>query len=260
MFEPAFDWLMSHPAGNLQGPTFAIAWHGRLMVLSWLVAMPAAVLVARYLKVTPKQDWPQQLGNSFWFIWHRRLSQLTALIALLALALVLMDQGLAPLVAGHVWLGWLTLVLLGVQIVTAVFRGTHGGPIEPFTGRKKPVEEWPGDHYSMTTRRIIFEWIHKFTGYALIISSVLAIFTGLEHAGAPRWMFLGGGLLVLMWTGIALRLQSAGRCLDTYQAIWGLDPSLPGNRRRRAIGLGIRRYDSSADNVVTRSTHRQEQS
>jgi hypothetical protein len=33
-------------------------------------------------------------------------------------------------------------------------------------------------------------------------------------------------------------LQRAGRCIDTYQAIWGLDPDLPGNRRR-PIGFGI---------------------
>ncbi len=38
--------------------------------------------------------------------------------------------------------------------------------------------------------------------------------------------------------GVFVVLQRAGRCIDTYQAIWGLDPSLPGNRRR-PIGLGI---------------------
>lgn len=260
MLETAIQWLMSRPDGTLPEPPQAIAWHGRLMVLSWLVVMPAAVLVARYYKVTPGQDWPRELGNSFWFVWHRRLSRLTALLALLALAIVLLDRGFAPLVAGHVRIGWLTLVLMAVQIATAVCRGTHGGPIEPFTGRKKPQEEWPGDHYSMTPRRVVFEWVHKFVGYALILSAVVAIATGLSHAGAPRWMFLGTALLVAMWTGIALWLQSAGRCLDTYQAIWGLDPTLPGNRRSRAIGFGIRRFGAPTGQDATTSIQGQRKS
>jgi hypothetical protein len=42
----------------------------------------------------------------------------------------------------------------------------------------------------------------------------------------------------LMMAGAFVSLQRAGRCIDTYQAMWGLDPDLPGNRRR-PIGFGI---------------------
>ena len=45
-------------------------------------------------------------------------------------------------------------------------------------------------------------------------------------------------MLLLM---VAVRLQRAGRCIDTYQAIWGPDPCHPGNSRG-VIGWGIRRY------------------
>jgi hypothetical protein len=36
------------------------------------------------------------------------------------------------------------------------------------------------------------------------------------------------------------RWQRAGRCIDTYQAIWGPDPAHPGNRRP-PVGWGVRR-------------------
>ncbi|MGA7199891.1 hypothetical protein [Roseiarcus sp.] len=54
-------------------------------------------------------------------------------------------------------------------------------------------------------------------------------------------------VLALWWMtllGAAITLQRAGRCLDTYQAIWGPDPSLPGNRRK-PIGWGVSRWSGS---------------
>jgi hypothetical protein len=49
----------------------------------------------------------------------------------------------------------------------------------------------------------------------------------------------------LLMLGVFVWLQRDGRCIDTYQAIWGLDAELPGNRRR-PIGLGITRGQSEA--------------
>ena len=39
------------------------------------------------------------------------------------------------------------------------------------------------------------------------------------------------------------RLQRQGRCIDTYQAIWGPDPRHPGNRLK-PVGWGVRRPQS----------------
>ena len=93
----------------------------------------------------------------------------------------------------------------------------------------------------MTSRRIVFEYIHKYAGYTLLILTVVAISTGLIAADSPRWMPIVMGVWWLLMLCIFLWLQYAGRCVDTYQAIWGPDPSLPGNRRRHPIGLGISR-------------------
>jgi hypothetical protein len=40
-------------------------------------------------------------------------------------------------------------------------------------------------------------------------------------------------------------LQRQGRCIDTYQAIWGPDTAHPGNRIK-PIGWGIKRYTVSS--------------
>ena len=96
----------------------------------------------------------------------------------------------------------------------------------------------------MTRRRIIFEYLHKYVGYALLLLVVAAISTGLIAADAPRWMPILMGVWWMVMLRLFVWLQTAGRCIDTYQAIWGLDPNLPGNRRR-PIGLGIARTNVS---------------
>ena len=88
----------------------------------------------------------------------------------------------------------------------------------------------------MTRRRIIFEYVHKGAGYLLLAMTVVALCTGLTAADARRWMPLVLGVWWLVMAGVFASLQRAGSCIDTYPAIWGLDPDLPGNRR---IGFGI---------------------
>jgi hypothetical protein len=83
-------------------------------------------------------------------------------------------------------------------------------------------------HFSMTRRRIIFEYVHKGAGYLLLALTVVVLCTGLIAADAPRWMPLVLGVRWLMMAGVVASLQRAGSCIDTYQAIWGLDPDLSG--------------------------------
>ena len=240
--EAGFRWLLTPMSGSTEHfISSPLAWHGRLMVLSMGLLMPLLIIVARYFKVTPRQDWPRRLDNPFWFITHRRWGHVTGAILLAGLVLGLIaSRWLAPRHSLHTALGWAAVVLVLVLLVSAWLRGTHGGPIDPFTRMRQPPEQWPGDHFSMTRRRIIFEYIHKYAGYALLLLVLAAIPTGLVAADAPRWMPILMGIWWMVMLGLFVWLQTAGRCIDTYQAIWGLDPNLPGNRRR-PIGLGIAR-------------------
>jgi hypothetical protein len=96
----------------------------------------------------------------------------------------------------------------------------------------------------------VFEYVHKSVGYLLLALSVATLLTGLRAADALSWMWV---VLVLWWLGCAgvfVVLQRQGRCIDCYQAIWGVDERLPGNRMK-PIGWGIRRY--TRENVAQRS-------
>ena len=235
-------WLLTPMSGSsVHTISDSFAWHGRLMVLGMGVLMPPVVIVARYFKVTPKQDWPRELDNPFWFIMHRRWGHIIGVCVLLGLGVAASGKSWALQANGlHSALGWAVVLLVVVQIVGASLRGTHGGPVDPFTRRRKPLGEWAGDHFDMTKRRVVFEYIHKGAGYVVIALSAAAIWSGLVIADAPRWMPL---VMIAWWLamfGAALWLQKAGRCVDTYQAIWGVDPDLAGNQRK-PIGFGILR-------------------
>jgi hypothetical protein len=92
----------------------------------------------------------------------------------------------------------------------------------------------------MTPRRVAFETVHKSLGWIAVPFALAATGLGLALVDAPRWMPL---VLALWWialVGAAIALQRAGRCIDTYQAIWGPDPAHPGNERK-PIGWGVSR-------------------
>ncbi|MCC6473906.1 MAG: cytochrome b [Burkholderiales bacterium] len=236
-----WNWLLN-PFAAAAPPSFSavIAWHGCFMALAWVVLMPMALAVARFYKITPGQDWPR-VSNSFWFRSHRWLGYATGIATVVAMAGFLWRS--EPLILWqrpHAMTGWALLALALFQVVGSLFRGTHGGPIDQITRKPVPPERWPGDHFSLTRRRIIFEYSHKYTGYALIPLTVWQVASGLQDAGAPNWISIMAGLWAVILAAAFIRLQAAGRCIDTYQAIWGLDETLPGYRRE-PIGWGITR-------------------
>src|SRR5208282_6169381 len=217
-----------------------IAWHGYFMVLAWAVLMPAGFVVSRFYKITPGQDWPR-CSNPFWFNNHRRLGYAIGIVTAIAMACILWDDGTLILWQSyHAMTGWMLIALASFQIFGSLFRGTHGGPFDPVTGQPVPPEQWPGDHFYLTRRRIFFEYSHKIVGYVLVPLTVWQIVSGLQDVGAPRWMWVTSGLWTLIVVATFVKLQLAGKCIDTYQAIWGLDETLPGYRRK-PIGWGITR-------------------
>ncbi len=226
------DWLSMTLSGSTEHhlPGW-VQWHARLMVLAWGVLLPLGALVARYFKVTRHQQWPQQVDNRAWWHAHQALQYSGVLAMAVGVALAYNQSQATSGVAGwHRTLGWWVVVLGLLQVVGAWLRGSKGGPTEP-TLR--------GDHYDMTMHRRIFEWAHKKGGWLAVGLSLVVIGSGLWVADAPRWMPL---VLVVWWLLLAtwaMRLQRAGRCIDTYQAIWGPDPVHPGNQPQgKALGKG----------------------
>ncbi|MEO0680892.1 MAG: cytochrome b561 domain-containing protein [Pseudomonadota bacterium] len=206
-----------------------VSWHGRLMTLAWGALFPLGVLAARFWKIAPGQDWPRELDNQAWWRAHLVLQYAGGAAMLAGLGAILLRGGAGD--AAHAYLGWTVIGFAALQFAAGWLRGSKGGPTDATP---------QGDHFDMTRRRLAFEHFHKFAGYALLALAASGVLSGLWLANGPVWMW---GALAAWWTlliALFRRWQRRGMAVDTYQAIWGPDPSLPGNRRR-PIGWGVRR-------------------
>lgn len=215
--------MSSADASRPHDITSLVSWHARLMVLGWGICVPTGIVIARYLKVTPIQNWPDVLDNKLWWRCHLILQVSAVVLVCCGLGLILLQTGQQQDL--HRTLGWLVTLGLAVQTLSGLMRGSKGGPTAP-----APDGSWDGDHYLMTFRRRVFERVHKTLGYVLLALAVVTIFLGLWQVNAPRWMFLA---LPVFWTILIVVVRLVVRDVPrttTYQAIWGPDPSLPGNR------------------------------
>ncbi len=222
-----WDWLISpiDPA-RVHDVGWAVSWHARAMVLGWGMLAPLAVIVARFFKIMPGQDWPRELDNQIWWRSHWIGQTLVFALSILGLLLVL-PLDLANL-SLHRMLGYLVLFGLAIQTALGLLRGSKGGPTDP-----APDGSPRGHHYDMTPWRRSFETLHKSLGYALLFTAMATILAGLWESNGPRWMWLA---LLAWWTALVILfiiLQRRGMAVDTYQAIWGDDPRHPGNAQSK---------------------------
>lgn len=231
------EWLLAPiDASRAHELEAAVSWHGRVMMLAWGFLAPLAVLIARYFKVLPGQDWPRQLDNQVWWHSHRFGQSFVAALTVIGVLLVAKLGGQKNL---HAILGYLVVLLTVVQVLSGILRGTKGGPTSPASDGSIR-----GDHYDMTPRRRVFEWMHKFLGYCLLLTAMVTILMGMWAANAPNWMWIA---IWFWWGGLtiaAIQSQRRGLAIDTYQAIWGPEIKHPGNQRA-PIGLGITRPTKS---------------
>ncbi|MDH4450966.1 MAG: cytochrome B [Rhodoferax sp.] len=234
LWAQSMQWLSRSVSGSTEHTIApSVYWHARAMVLAWGVLLPTGALVARYFKVTPRQRWPAELDNPLWWHGHRTLQYTGVLVMSLGLWLVWRPSEAAPFSATgmHRLLGWLVLVLGWLQVLGGIVRGSKGGPTDV---------QLRGDHFDMTPWRIAFERLHKSMGWLAVLVSVVVVLLGMVSADAPRWMVCALAAWWALLVGVAVYLQRRGSCIDTYQAIWGTSPELPG-MQRPPIGWGVRR-------------------
>ena len=228
-----WTWLMTPLSGSAgHAPPVWAYWHARFMVAAWTVLLPAGMLVARYLKVTPRQNWPERLDNKAW--WRTHVWMQSAGVGAMTAGLSFAygnAHGLTEVARWHELLGWTVIGIAAVQVAGGIVRGTKGGPTD---------RQMRGDHYDMTLRRVVFEYVHKHLGWCAVPPAIIATGLGLYMLDAPRWMPIAIAIWWLGYALLAIAMQWAGWCIDTYQAIWGSDPIHPG-LARRPIGRGIMR-------------------
>jgi len=235
-FETLLIWFLS-PIDPMRGHSvdFYIAWHGRLMVMAWGILFPVSILITRFMKIAPRQQWPQELDSRAWFYFHVTVQLIGGALIAVALYFAWSAESAGLMHWLHRMVGWTVVTLYCVQVFGGAVRGTKGGPGEP-----SPDGSLRGDHYDMTRRRVLFEYLHKFFGYAALGLAFVTMLLGLWIANGFIWMWVG---LVGWWVlagVIYAYCQRKGLALDTYQAIWGPNPNLPGNQRK-PIGVGVRR-------------------
>jgi hypothetical protein len=232
--QAVLNWLTTPLSGadSAELPPW-VYWHARLMALGWSVLLPLGMLVARFFKVMPGQDWPNEVERLTWWRAHLALQISGVVIMSLGLAMILGRAFLSTAAAGfHHALGWIIVAIGWIQVLGGAVRGSKGGPTDV---------DMRGDHYDMTARRVVFEYVHKYAGWLAALLALVATALGLIIVDAERWIALLLGLWWLLLIGAFIAFQRAGRCIDTYQALWGPDPIHPGNRMR-PIGFGIVRY------------------
>lgn len=250
MIEVILQWLMqSIDSTRSHNINFYESWHARTMVFAWGFMIPLGILIARFFKVTPKQKFPQQTDNRFWWRCHLILQGLGGMMAIGSFVYILIFGGTRHMPL-HETMGWIVIIGLGVQISLGAFRGTMGGPTDPASD-----DSLYGDHYYMTTRRYFFEYTHKSLGYVLLLLSWATGAVGMWAVNAPHWMWLILGAWLLFLVVAFVYLQRRGYAIDTYEALWGVEPHHPGNHKK-ITGLGVRRLRLEIEGKVPKKkTH-----
>jgi hypothetical protein len=215
------QWLLAPISGAAHHEIAPWAfWHARLMVLAWAILLPLGVLVARFFKIMPGQDWPAVRDNKTWWHAHRVLQYGGMALMLAGIGLAWGNaRGVSQAAAWHAILGWGVLGLGLMQLASAWARGSKGGPTDV---------RLRGDHYDMTPGRVAFESVHKAGGYAAILLSIATIILGLHrhlpghlgsrqrHGGQPQ-AARGLGNKALHGTPVAAQVRAAPRAGRTPQ-------------------------------------------
>lgn len=232
------EWLISpiDPARS-HDVGIALSWHARFMVLGWGILAPLAIMMARFFKVLPGQDWPRELDSKTWWRAHWMSQTMVVILSVIGLALIWMSSQNSGTATLHRLFGYSVLFLAAVQALSGIFRGSKGGPTDQHSNGSLR-----GDHYDMTQHRLVFEAVHKSCGYLALILMIGAIASGMWAANAPNWMWLGLSIWWMALAVVCVHLQRQGRAMDTYQAIWGPGSEHPGNRMKKQ-GWGTRRPD-----------------
>jgi len=156
-----WEWLLQPiDSTRIHDVGFQVAWHGRFMTFAWAILVPLGVVVARYYKITAKQDWPNVVDNRFWWRCHLIFQISASVLTIVALILMWQLRDFKWTGSYHFLLGWLIAALAAAQLIGGFLRGSRGGPED--LASKGSLR---GDHYDMTRRRLVFEVFHKTTQY-----------------------------------------------------------------------------------------------
>ena len=221
------------------GRTIEIHWnyHAILMFSIWFVMVPICIITIRFFKPRPSEfgiTTKIKLTNIRWWWFNVHKYGL-----FLAIGLSLAGVAVALVVSGgfsgsvHSIFGITTITLGCLQVITALFRGTHGGRYYNNADPDDPAT-WHGDHFDMTLRRRLFEAYHKNAGYLAGFFAIGAVASGLMQYHMPVLTGIALVMALVLFAAWAV-FEFKGMKYDGYRAVFGLNPEHPHNKARKDL-------------------------
>jgi hypothetical protein len=219
--------------------TYEIHWdlHAYLMFAIWFLLVPFGIMAIRFFKTKPT-PWGIPRGvdklDPIFIWWVMHIWSLYTAIGLSLAGLVIavfVSEGFSGSI--HSFFGFGTVLFGCLQVLSAWYRGSHGGKNHADSDPDDPAT-WRGDHYDMTRQRRWFEAYHKTGGYFGFLLALGAVATGLMQF----WMPVIATLLLVILVGglvLAIVLEGKGYRQDTYRAVFGSHPDHPFNKMRKDL-------------------------
>uniref|UniRef100_A0A0D9WSN5 Cytochrome b561 domain-containing protein n=1 Tax=Leersia perrieri TaxID=77586 RepID=A0A0D9WSN5_9ORYZ len=134
-----------------------LAVHGFMMFVSWGLLLPGGVMAARYLK---------HMKGDIWFQAHSYLQCSGMVVMFLGFLFAIAELRGFSFKSTHAKIGILGVLLAFLQPINAYLR--------PHLGEKGEI---------LSRNRVIWEYLHVFTGRSALVVGAIALFTGLQHLG-----------------------------------------------------------------------------
>jgi hypothetical protein len=184
---------------------FLLVAHVVCMCLSWGCLLPMGVIWARNLRTS---TWKPG-GVPVWFQGHRTIQSIGVTLQLLGFLFIFLFKKGAHFQRPHEIIG-LIVVLLGIM-----------QPINAQIRHHKSIGH-PGPNGEKTRNRVIWEFVHKGSGWLCLFLGMVNVILGPIHANDMRW---SRGLVVAsaVWVGISLGLIVQTGVILEVRRMLGLD-------------------------------------
>jgi hypothetical protein len=212
-------------------------YHALLMVGIWFILVPIAVIAIRFFKPKPttygieRGTGRMDPGLIWWTIHYGLLYMAIGLAIAGTTWAVFISEGFSGTV--HSVFGLSTVFFGALQIVSAWFRGSHGGIRSEKSDPDDP-STWHGDHFDMTRQRRWFEAYHKSFGYLVMVLALGAVASGLQQYWLPTVAITLGVILFVLFA-LSAYLEGKGYRQDTYRSVYGNHPDNPFNKAREGL-------------------------
>jgi len=164
--------------------------HAILMTVAWAFMLPCGIIAARFFKSDDEAATP------WWFHAHRAFQVSGLLIATAGFAIALFVIGTRT---------YMTHRTLGIIVMSF-------GYFQPFNAVIRP--EWkPGPP---TTKRKIWEFIHKTNGRVTVICALVNIYFGLSILNPGVMYVVLISILISLWGTAAIGLEIRSRCRRSH--------------------------------------------